>query len=149
MSKTGAIVATFVFGCVCVHGQGQWPVKVDRLDSHLKQEMELPAKGAGNPPTVREIALGKVRVALYPREENVDCCLNLNPFTATTTSRSGKFEFKKVAAGNYWFVAFLGERQYKLPIEYEPSKLPNDTVEYVYTLNRFGKLVMKELVTVT
>jgi hypothetical protein len=126
------------------------PSKIDRLCGFVQQEKQFPDKHHPNSSQYADTAVEKVSVKLYPRGGTEACCSQMSPIAETLTRKSGKFAFKKIPAGNYWLVALIENREYKMQIEYKPAKEnQSDCEEHLYTLDKNGNFVLLAIITVT
>jgi len=126
------------------------PVRVDRLCGFLRPEREVPAKRAGESPTVEDFSPGKMPVRLHLRSEDGPCCVEAALVAETMTHRSGKVEFKKLQVGGYWLVSTIDNQRYCTAIEYRTiAGQQSDCEEFPYTATKSGRFVVKAIVTVT
>jgi hypothetical protein len=112
--------------------------KVDRVCGYLVSEAQ----------TGRD-SLPKENVSLYRRESMVDCCNVQDRLAEVHTKRDGRFEFKHISAGAYWIVAVVENREYRMAIEFAPSKDAQECSWNLYTIESNGNFVLKTYVTVS
>ncbi|HZV86202.1 MAG TPA: hypothetical protein VFF95_01550 [Candidatus Binatus sp.] len=105
--------------------------KVDRLCGYLVSETQ----------TGRDSIPGE-KIALYRRESTLDCCNAQDQLAGVQTKRDGKFEFKHIPAGAYWIVAVVENREYRMAIDFSPTKNAQDCKWNLYTIER-DKFVLK------
>ena len=60
-----------------------------------------------------------------------------------------RFEIKHISAGAYWVVAVVENREYRMAIDFAPSKDAQECSWNLYTIERNGKFVLKTYVTVS
>jgi hypothetical protein len=126
------------------------PVKVDRICGYLQQEKQYPDKRNSNSTQYGYASVGQAPVRLYPREGTEACCSQMSPAAEVLTRKNGKFNFRQLPAGNYWLVALIENREYKMQIEYKPTKEnQSDCKELLYTLDKNGNFVLLAIITVT
>ena len=138
-----------LYPCI-VSGQNRTLVqKVDRTCGYLLQEKVVSSRKPITAPEFSDPPLAKTIVAVYSRGEDSDCCLQVKKIAETTTSRNGRFGFKKVPTGNYWIVWAIEGHEFQVPIEFKPTiKNPSDRNGFLYTVDRSGNIAMKAIVTV-
>ncbi len=112
--------------------------KVDRLCGYLVSETQ----------TGRD-SLPKEKIILYRRESTSDCCNVQDRLAEVQTKRDGKFEFRHIPTGAYWIVAVVESREYRMAIDFAPTKDAQDCNWNLYTIERDGKFVLKTYVTVS
>ena len=111
------------------------PVAVDEICGKLVFMENGPGKGTGSSTKEDVKPFDHVRVSLFSPTANADCCVLMTPVAEVTTSRDGSFQFKKSVPGDYWLVATLGGKEYKLLIRYQPGKKGSaDCSKYLYAL---------------
>lgn len=111
------------------------PVAVDEICGKLVSIENAPEKGTGSSAKENVKPFEHVRVSLFSPTANADCCVLMTPVAEITTSRDGSFQFKKSVPGDYWLVATLGGKEYKLLIRYQPGKRGSaDCSKYLYAL---------------
>lgn len=116
----------------------QSTTKVDRLCGYLVTETQ-----AGRDSVPKE------KIILYRRESAVDCCNPQNRLAELQTKRDGKFEFKHIPAGAYWIVAVVESREYRMAIDFAPTKDAQECSWNLYTIERNGNFVLKTYLDVT
>ena len=112
--------------------------KVDRLCGYLVSETQ----------TGRD-SVPKEKISVYRRESTIDCCNVQDRLAEVHTKRDGKFEFKHISAGAYWIVAFVENREYRMAIDFAPSKDAQECSWNLYTIESNGNFVLKTYVTVS
>jgi len=110
--------------------------KVDRLCGYLVSETQ----------TGRD-SIPKEKIILYRRESRSDCCNVQDRLVEVQTKRDGKFEFRHIPPGAYWIVAVVESREYRMAIDFVPTKDAQDCNWNLYTIERDGKVVLKAYVT--
>jgi hypothetical protein len=111
------------------------PVSVDEICGKLVSIDNAPEKGTGNSVKEEVKPFEHVRVSLFSPTANADCCVLMTPVAEVTTSRDGGFQFKKSVPGDYWLVATLSGKEYKILIRYQPGKKGSaDCSKYLYVL---------------
>lgn len=111
------------------------PVAVDEICGKLVSIENAPEKGTGNSAKENVKPFDHAHVSLFSPTANADCCVLMTPVAEVTTSRDGSFQFKKSVPGDYWLVATLGGKEYKLLIRYQPGKKGSaDCSKYLYSL---------------
>jgi hypothetical protein len=111
------------------------PVAVDEICGKLVSIENAPEKGTGSSVKPEAKPFEHARVSLFSPTANADCCVLMTPVAEVTTSRDGSFQFKKSVPGDYWLVATLGGKEYKLLIRYQPGKKGSaDCSKYLYAL---------------
>src|SRR5208282_2918210 len=110
---------------------------------------EVPSKRASSNPHYKTTSMRSVPVLIYPRQSGVSCCEGLSPVASLETGRSGRFEFKGIRPGAYWFVVRSNSHAAVRAIRYEPMKgyLPSLSV-YTFALDDAGDLNIGVTVTV-
>jgi len=81
----------------------------------------IPLKGVANSFTEKLTPIKKATLRLYRRNDDTPCCEGQQTVAETTSSRDGGFEFKKAVPGDYWVVANIEGKDYKLAINYTPE----------------------------
>jgi len=116
------------------------PVAVDEICGKLVSIRNATEKGTANSAKEGVKPFEHAHVSLFSPTTSADCCALMTPVAEVTTSRDGSFQFKKSVPGDYWLVATLGGREYKLLIRYQPGKKGSaDCSKYLYALEN-GKL---------
>jgi hypothetical protein len=111
------------------------PVAVDEICGKLVSIENAPGKRTENSVKEEVKPFEHARVSLFSPTANADCCALMTPVAEVTTSRDGSFQFKKSVPGDYWLVAILGGKEYKLLIRYQPGKKGSvDCSKYLYAL---------------
>jgi hypothetical protein len=100
----------------------QRPRTIERLCGKLVKSDYLAARGNGHASERKTHPLRKVILQLYPRQSNSECCDGLLVVAQAKTGRWGDFKIKHAMAGDYWLVARVEAREYKVPILYHPTK---------------------------
>jgi len=112
--------------------------KVDRLCGYLVRETQ----------TGRD-SVPKEKISVYRTESTTDCCNLQDRLAEVYTKRDGRFEFKHISAGAYWIVAFVANREYRMAIDFAPSKDAQECSWNLYTIESDGNFVLKTYVTVS
>jgi hypothetical protein len=110
--------------------------KVDRLCGYLVSETQ----------TGRD-SVPKGKIILYRREPTIDCCNVPDRLAEVRTKRDGKFDFKHIPAGAYWVVAVVEDREYRMAIDFAPTKDAQDCSWTLYTIEKDGKFILKTYLT--
>jgi hypothetical protein len=111
------------------------PVAVDEICGKLVAIENAPVKGTANSVKEEIKPFEHARVSLFSPTASADCCALMTPVAEVTTGRDGSFQFKKSVPGDYWVVATLGGREYKLLIRFQPGKKGSaDCSKYLYAL---------------
>ena len=105
--------------------------KVDRLCGYLVSETQ-----AGR------YSISREKMILYRREPAIDCCKAQNQVQEVQTRKDGRFEFRHVPAGVYWIVAVVNNREFKMPIDFAPTKDSQDCSWNLYTIEGNGTFVL-------
>jgi hypothetical protein len=135
--KWQLLFALLVFGFSFTSGTSDTaePVAVDEICGKLVSIENAPRKETGNSVKEEVKPFERARVSLFSPTANADCCVLMTPVAEVTTGRDGSFQFKKSVPGDYWLVATLGGREYKLLIRYQPGKKGSaDCSKYLYAL---------------
>jgi|SRR5580704_5070616 hypothetical protein len=133
-----AVFAVLLGSCAIFAQVPQSITKVDRLCGYLVSETQ---KGRDS--------IAKEKVALYRRESTIDCCKVEDRLSEVQTKRDGRFEIKHISAGAYWIVAVVENREYRMAIEFAPSKDAQECSWNLYTIEGNGNFVLKTYVTVS
>jgi hypothetical protein len=111
--------------------------RVEVLCGMLIHSEDIPEKGAANTFTEKTKPIKRAIVRLYLRTEDAACCDKQQPAAEIATSRDGRFEFKGMVPGPYWFVAKIDSKDYKLAITYSPDKKADmDCSHTLYALKK-------------
>lgn len=135
--KQQLLFALLVFGCSFTSSAADTtePVAVDEICGKLVSIENAPSMGTGNSVKENVKPFEHTRVSLFSPTASADCCTLMTPVAEVTTSRDGSFQFKKSVPGDYWLVATLGGKEYKLLIRYQPGKKGSaDCSKYLYAL---------------
>lgn len=132
MNRTMLAVGMLVF---CAYGvfarETQSITKIDRLCGYLVSETQT-----------GRYSISKEKMILYRREPAIDCCKAQNQVREVQTQRDGRFEFKRVPAGAYWMVAVVNNREFKMLIDFAPTKDSQDCSWNLYTIDGKGNFVL-------
>jgi len=138
MIRTAFVLGTVLLWSSRILARGPQSItKVDRLCGYLVTETQ----------TGRD-SVSKEKIALYRRESAIYCCNVHDRLAEVQSKRDGKFEFKHIAAGAYWIVAVVDNREYKMAIDFAPAKDAQECAWNLYTIERDGTFVLKTYVTV-
>jgi hypothetical protein len=102
--------------------QANKPWNVDRLcgrTQYVKRTQD--PKRPNNYSDLRKDLEG-ISLELYESNEGIPCCEAHKVSSTTISGKSGRFEFKPDHAGNYWLVAHWNNRDYRIPVNYQPQK---------------------------
>ena len=133
-----AIGTVLLCSCGILARAPQSITKVNRLCGYLVSETQ----------TGRD-SVPKEKIILYRRESTSDCCNVQDRLAEVQTKRDGKFEFRHIPAGGYWIVAVVENREYRMAIDFAPTKDAQTCNWNLYTIERDGKFVLKTYVTVS
>ncbi len=137
-------------GCLLPASSAQTaePVFVDRMCGKLVTVEALPENGKTGS-TIDGKPVAHARVRLFPPIASGDCCSLMTPSAEVFTGRDGEFQFKKIEAGDYWLVALIASKEYKLLVRYEPDKkVEKNCSDFQYTLKE-GKFQLVRTATIT
>ena len=138
---TRIIFAIGVFlGCLCGNlTKAQQPItKVDRLCGYLVRETQ----------TGRD-SVSKAKISVSRRGSTIDCCNVQDQLAEVHTKGDGWFEFRHISAGAYWIVAFVENREYRMAVDFAPSKDAQECEWNLYTIESNGNFVLMTYVTVS
>jgi len=66
----------------------------------------------------------------------------------TTSNRSGVFDFKNLSDGKYWLVTTFENKEYKVPVRVQHSKIKQKLCsELIYSIEDSGEFTLRRVVT--
>jgi hypothetical protein len=99
-------------------------------------------------PQEKATSLSKVVVRLYRERGDTECCNNIAAVGEVPSGQGGKFEFKKMPAGNYWIVTTARGHECKMLVRYEPTKRdPTVCSQRLYEVDEAGRFILHTLIT--
>jgi hypothetical protein len=123
--------------------------KVHRLCGKLVHSEYLPVGGDSHYSQGKTSPLRKATLELYRRQENSECCRDLSIVAQAKSGHWGDFKFRRAIPGEYWLVAHVGTREYRMPIHYEPHrKDPTLCSSLLWEVNDSGEFTVGETITV-
>jgi len=135
-------LSVFIFSVVLSGAASQtvdirkWNTVVILCGKLIRSE-EIPINGAANSFTEKTTPIKNAILRLYLRNEETACCERQQPVAEVTSSRDGRFEFKKVVPGAYWIVAKVAGNEYKLAITYtSDNKTDAKCSDILYALKK-------------
>jgi len=66
-------------------------------------------------------ALKNIVLRVYERND-APCCNGASALGEAKTTSGGKFTFTSLKPGDYWLVALITDREYRLPLRLQPTK---------------------------
>jgi hypothetical protein len=132
------VFVVFLGSCAIFAQVPQSITKVDRLCGYLVSETQKSRD-----------SIAKETIALYRRESTIECCRVQDRIFEVQTKRDGRFEIKHISAGAYGVVAIGETREYRMAIEFAPSKDAQECSSNLYTIESNGNFVLKTYVTVS
>ena len=101
--------------------------KISPLCGKLVHMERVLKKGSTDKYVAKTSPIPDALLQLFPFHEDEDCCAPASPSAETKTGRAGKFEFHKLAIGDYWLVIHLDDRVLKMAFRYPAARPPDDT----------------------
>jgi hypothetical protein len=146
-------VSLFMFGLLLngvasqVADTRKWNT-VEILCGKLVRSEEIPIKGKGNSFADKTTPIKRANIRLYLRAEETACCEGQQPAAETVTGREGSFQFNKAVPGDYWIVANIEGKDYRLAISYAPdNKSDAKCSDLLYALKK-DQLQLERVITV-
>jgi len=122
------VFVVFLGSCAIFAQVPQSITKVDRLCGYLVRETQKSRD-----------SIAKETIALYRRESTIECCRVQDRIFEVQTKREGA----------YWVVAIGETREYRMAIEFAPSKDAQECSSNLYTIESKGNFVLKTYVAVS
>jgi hypothetical protein len=97
------------------------PAKLDRICGKLERTQTIAEKKNPSFVHIKSKSLPASELKLITRTNDRPCC-SLGPVASVKTNHWGHFEFKMVAAGNYWLITTVDGKDVRMPIEFKPDK---------------------------
>jgi hypothetical protein len=108
----------------------------------------VPGKKPSSEPNTATKAMRGVQLLAYPYEEGRACCEGMTSVGSAITTRGGKFEFKKLPAGEYWVAIRANGRDASIHVSYEPMQGPQPPCsDYTLEFNDTDKLGLMLTIT--
>jgi len=125
------------------------PASLGRLCGRLMHVDEIPVKKTQKTFEERTKSLPHVRVRLNRASDDHQCCDGLTLAAEVVTKRGGSFEFRNAVPGSYWVVVLADGTEYRLVINYVPSKKENEEScsDFLYEIKN-GELRLARIIQV-
>jgi len=127
-----------------VHPQIDDAELVAKLCGRLEQADSIPDKNLPGRSSLKYHPLKDVKLVVYERHSNSECCTGAAVAGETRTDKSGNFEFKELSKGYYWLVARVELHDYQMSIRIGQLKDKQPVCSQLsYDIDEFGEFVLR------